>query len=370
MNPFKYSDDQISENELMIALPSMMIGVSVLSLPSELAKVTLFSDGWIPIILSGIIFISFAFLAAKLAAYFPGKQFVSYTSTLVTKPVAIALTFIHALIGIFLSALSIRSVSYISQQYLFEKTPIEVLALMFLLVVVYAVSGSRAGVFRLNVLFLPIILVTFIILTLLNIEWFELDNFLPMFQSSLKDYMKGIVKTYDVFVGFGIVLFYIHIIKEPKKVTKKVVIGVSIPVVFYMMIYLLSIGVFGNTVTGNLSYPMIELAKRTDIPGGIFARVESLFFTIWVMTIFNTVAIAFDVSVMLVTSIFQQINKKILTFILAPLIYYIAMFPQQVDQVTMLSNIMSQVVVYLTCIPLVILFLIAKIKGVNNRAKK
>jgi len=78
MNPFKYSDEQISENELMIALPSIIIGVSVLSLPSEVAKVTKFGDGWVSILLAGIIFTFFAILAAKLAALFPEKSFKSY----------------------------------------------------------------------------------------------------------------------------------------------------------------------------------------------------------------------------------------------------------------------------------------------------
>lgn len=363
---FKFSDEQITGNEFMIALPSMMIGVAVLSLPSELAKVTLFSDGWVSIVLSGIIFTFFSILAVKLATLFPEQSFLSYTSFLVTKPVAIVLTILHVVIGLVLSAYSVRTVAYISQTYLFDHTPVEVLTLLFLLVVVYAVSGSRAGVFRLNILFFPIILVTFLFVWVFNIKWFESANFLPLFQSSVKDYMKGIVKTYDVFVGFGIVLFYVSVIKQPKNLTKKVVIGVSVSIIFYLMIFLLSIGVFGNIVSANLSYPMIELAKRVEIPGGIFERNEALFFTIWIMTIFNTVAIAYDVAVLLLTSIFKQMNKKILTFILSPIVYYLAMFLQRVDQAQKVSTIAGQFTVYYTCLLILVLLLIAKVRGVNR----
>src|SRR5699024_10197434 len=166
--------------EFMIALPSMMIGVAVLSLPTNLAKVTLFADGWIVIVGGGILFILFASLATKLTMMFPGEEFYTYTSYLVGKPVALLFTFINACIGLFLSSFSVRSVAYISQQSFFEQTPMEVLALGFLLIVVYAVANSRIGIFRLNILFFPIILMSFIIIGIFNIKWFELSNLLPL----------------------------------------------------------------------------------------------------------------------------------------------------------------------------------------------
>lgn len=370
MNPFKYSDEYISNNEFMIALPSMLIGVSVLALPSQVASVTSFSDGWISILISGVMFTIFAILGTKLAALFPNQSFLSYMSFLVTKPVAIVLTFVNVCIALFLSAFSVRSVAYISQQYLFNHTPMEVLALLFLLVVIYAVSGSRAGVFRLNVLFLPIILVVFLFVGIMNIKWIEAENFLPLFQSDLKAYMKGVVETYEAFVGIGIVLFYVVIIKQPKHLTKKIITGMSIAFIFYILIFLLSIGVFGNMVTGNLQYPMIELAKRVDIPGGIFERIDALIFTIWIMAIFNTVALSLDAGVFLLSSIFKQINKRILTFILSPIVYYVAMFPQQVDQVKKTTSIASQIISYFTFALILSLLLIAKIRGVSSCDKK
>src|SRR5699024_1663058 len=136
MNFFKYSDEHISRNEFMIAIPSIMIGVSVFSLPREIASVTLFSDGWVSILLSGIIFTIIIVLGIKFATLISDQLVLSYTSYLVTRPVAIVLTFINVWIGIFISSLAVRSVSFISQQYLFEHTPMEVIALLFLLIVI------------------------------------------------------------------------------------------------------------------------------------------------------------------------------------------------------------------------------------------
>src|SRR5699024_10963731 len=290
MNPFKYEDEYISRTEFMIAIPAMIIGVTVLSLPGSIAKATLYSDGWLVILISGVMFTVMAILATKLAVLFPGQSFLSYTSYLVTKPVATIITFIYSIIAILLSAYSICSVAFISQEYLFEQTPMGVLGLLFLLVVVYAVSGSRAGIFRLNILVLPIILFIY----LLNIRWLKAIYFLQMFQKNFKSYIYEIKNTYNTFVGYGIILFYVTMLKKHQHLSKRVIIGMSIPIVLYIAIFLTSIGVFGHAVTANLKYPMIELAKRIDVPGGIFERVDAFIFTIWMMAIFNTVAITFD----------------------------------------------------------------------------
>src|SRR5699024_12700681 len=114
MNPYKYSDEKINDVELMIAFPSIIIGIAILSLPRDVALATLYSDGWVSILLAGIFFTFIAIIAAKLAATFPNKSFYDYTAYLVTKPVAIGLVFINVVFGLFLSSYSASSISFIS----------------------------------------------------------------------------------------------------------------------------------------------------------------------------------------------------------------------------------------------------------------
>lgn len=369
MNPFWYSEDFIGEREFMFVLPSAIIGVSMLSLPSELAKVTSYGDGWISILLGGIMFTLIALLALKVAAYFPEKSFLDYTSFLLTKPVAIIISMIFIIIGIFVTSYIVGTVAFISQRYLFDSTPLEVLALVFLLVVVYAVSGSRVGLFRLNILFLPIILFVFIFIGLFNIQWYEATNFFPLFQTDVRDYLKGISKTIEAFSGYGIILFYFFMIYKPKNMTKKVITGMSVPTILYIFIFLMSIGIFGNAVTENLLFPTIEVAKRVEIPGGIFERIDAFVFTIWVMAFFNTLAITLDVTVLLLCSIFQKVKKRMMTFILSPIVFYISMFPQEINLVIKASSVLAQFQMYYTFFIIIILYLIARIRGVTHRDK-
>ncbi|MDY0405853.1 endospore germination permease [Virgibacillus sp. 179-BFC.A HS] len=277
MRPFEYSDETISEKELLIALPSMLIASGVLSLPKLLAMYTVAADGWIPLFVSGITNLIMAACVARFTMQFAGQPFYSYASKLVTRPVAWFFTMAFCGLFVAIAALEVREIADISKSYLFHRTPVEVIALSFLLVVVYAVCGSRAGILRLNLLFLPIILFIFILLLSLDIKFIEMKNLLPMFQTDMKDYMRAMPAGIGSYSWFGIIWFYIALIKKPKKLGRKVAKVMCIPIVVYLLFYVACIGVFGNMVTANMIYPVVELAKEAELPGGIFERFESVF---------------------------------------------------------------------------------------------
>lgn len=367
MKRFEYADEKISEKELLFAVPSVVIGVGILSLPRDLAAETIASDGWISIGIGGIIAILIAMMIARLSGSFPNQSFISYTSLITTKPVAIVLTFCFAIITIQITALQVRQLADISKEYLFDETPVEVIALSFLLIVVYAVSGSRVGLFRLNMMFLPFILIISTLVMVFEISDMNVGHLLPMFKTDHVGYMEGISLSIRSYGGFGVILlFYIGLVKQPKNVTKTAVIGMSIPLGLYIFTFILCIAVFGNAVTANLLYPTIELAKEVEIPGEFFERIDSLFFLIYIMAIFNTSAMVMDISAFALTSIFKKVPKRTIVFILSPVIYLIAMYPQEFTEVSMYSKYVGYSTFSYTVCVVILLTVIAKIRGVKR----
>src|SRR5699024_5957846 len=118
MNPFPYNDNKIDRLEFTIALPSTLIGIAALQFPNGVASVTLFSDGWISILLASIIFTIFAYLAVIVARSFPNEPFYTYTSYLLSRPIATMITVYFILLGIIIASFILRSLAFISQMYL------------------------------------------------------------------------------------------------------------------------------------------------------------------------------------------------------------------------------------------------------------
>lgn len=366
MKSFEYGDEEISHREILFAVTSMIIGIGIITLPRSLASVTQGSDGWVSILLGGGISLIFVWIVAKLASRFPKQTFLEYTTRLVTKPIAVILTLLVAFHLMQFTAYEMRAVANISKVFLFDRTPVEVVALVFLLVVIYGVSGSRAGLLRLNLLFIPIILFIGFALIIMNLGLFEYSNLKPFFTTEFTAYFKGAQETTFTFLGFEILLFYIALMNRPEKAPRAAVIGMTIPIVFYLFTFLIAVGVFGHTATINIVDPVIELAKEVQVPGEFFERFESLFFTIWVMTLFNTAAMAFDVALIAVTSVFPKFKKITLIFIFAPIIYLSGMFPPNLVAVFEVGKWLSYSGIFFAMIIPAMLLAIAKLRGIKG----
>ncbi len=369
MNSFQYGDEQVRDRDIMVAIPSMVIAVGILTLPRNMAQVTVAVDGWVSIVISGGIVIVFTWMAAKLSSLFPGQSFFTYASNLVTKPIAVMLTFLLLLQGLLITAFEIRAVADISHQYLFDKTPIEVVALTILLVIIYAVSGSRAGIFRLNSLFLPMIFLVSLVIILVSIAYFKIAHILPVFKTDINGLWEGIKKSSFSYTGFGILLFYIPYVKSPRKTPLKAVTGMSWAIVLYVLLYFTCIAVFGDVATANINFPTIELARAVELPGGFFVRFESIFFVIWIMAVFTTAVMAFDASLIALQSLFKGIRKFTAILIYSPIIYLISTIPENFLEVRKLSEFISYYEIALVVPVTVLLLTIAKVKGEKNSGR-
>ncbi|SFE89368.1 GerAB/ArcD/ProY family transporter [Alteribacillus iranensis] len=366
MKSFKYGDEKITDKEILIAVPSMIIGVGVLSLPKQITETTTAADGWISILAAGLFTMVMIWLTGKLAASFPNQPFITYTSTLVSRPVAMFLSFSYGVIGICLAALIMRTLTNIAKQYLFTQTPSEMIALAFLLVVVYAVAGSRAGLFRLNMMFFPIIFfITFMVL-LFNMRWADPNNFLPVFQSDIRGYLNAATDSVMAYMGATIFLFYVFLVKQPEKTPKMLALGMGFPIAFYLIVFFLCLTVFGNVATSNMVYPVIELAKRVEITGGILERIESLFFVVWIMAVFNSTALAIDTSLLALQPLFKKVSKEKILFTISPIIFFIGMFPEDFKELQDFQSIFGIIATAYSYIMVIVLFIIMKVRGVGG----
>lgn len=369
MSTFKYADESIQSHDIMIAIPSMVIAVSILNFPSTLAGSTRYADGWLAVILGGLIAVFFTWVVAKLASKYPHQSFLSYASSLVTKPVAYVLTLLFAIQGVMLTAYEVSAISFISSLYLLEETPVEIIALSFLLVVVYAVSGSRVGVFRINTMVLPIIFFTTGLLIFISIGYMRVENVLPVFTTDINGYVKGIMDSSLPYVGIEILFFYIALVKQPKKVAGKAAFGMTWAVGLYFFIYLTCIAVFGQPATEVIRLPFIELAKSAELPGGFFERMESVFFVIWITAIFTTAMMAFDMAVMALQTMLPNLKKMTIILTLSPLIFLIGMLPNDFLEHIKFGEYLGYFSWGLIGVVTILLWIMYGIKGGQGRGK-
>lgn len=356
----------ISDRDIMIAVTSNIIGVPTLMYPRLIAQDTSAADGWLAIVLGGSMACILAWILAKITSSFPNQNFLSFASYLLSKPVSVVIAVLFLLQFIVLTSYNVREITVIAHQYLFDRTPIEVISLSFLLVVIYAVSGSRAGIFRLNIIFFPITIWGLLILILLPLGLTKLENLLPIFQTDFQGYLRASYSSFNAFLGFGIVLFYISIVKEPKKTPKMTVLGVLIAVLLYLLLFIICIGTFGNATTANLFFPSFELSKTVELPGGFFERFDSILFVIWTIAIFTTALMSFDIVIMIIMMLFKKAKKLNIIFVLSPIIFILSMLPKDYIELIEVGKYLGMYMFSLVFFVTVLLGIAYKMKGGNQ----
>jgi len=366
MKMLPYTDREIGRREMVIITANVVIGVGILTFPRGLAKATGSVDGWISVLLTGVVFALLGWGLGTLASRFPKQTFPEYAAAIVTRPVAVLLVLFMGVYYTLFVAFEVRAVGNIAKQYLFTTTPVEVITLCFLLIVQYAVFGLRTALLRLNMIFLPIVLLVITIVQLYTLPFFEIDNVKPFFVTDVPSILEGVQVVVLSFTGLEIILFYGYLLRQPSQAPKDVLLGLSVPIALYISIYVIVIGVFTADVAMNLTYPTIELAKEVEVPGGFMERVESIFFTIWIMTIFNTCSIFFDLAVFMFQSIFSRLSKVAWLLILSPVIYIVALYPENLVGFFHLGDQLTYAGLVLVYFIPLLLLLIAKLRGVKG----
>lgn len=365
MRKFDYTDEAIGSREIMIAGPAMIMGVGILSLPNLLTKETIGVDGWIPIVVGGILFICLSWSITKMVSLFPGKSFTEFTSIIAGKPIAIIVTLIYAFIMFLFASYTVSNLGNVAEKYILYETPFQVTTLAFFLVVIYAVAGSRVGLLRLNVMFFPIIVFIVLVVMGFSLQFVKTDHLQPMFQTDLKNYAQGVKSALLSFVGIGILWFYTPYMRHSDRAPGRVAFGIGLVTILYLLVFIVTVGVFGHDVTANMVYPSVELAKAIEIPGEFFERFESLFFVIWTMVLFNSASMALDVMTLALTTIFTKFRKQTVLYIVAPLVYVMAMVPNDIVMHRIYGTFIGNLAFIYTVFVLVLLFVLMKIRGVR-----
>ncbi|WP_025027597.1 GerAB/ArcD/ProY family transporter [Caldalkalibacillus mannanilyticus] len=279
--------------EISITVISFTIGVGILSLPRALAQELGTADGWISIILGGLLFMVLYTLYVRLQRSFPGQTLLQYLGQgPIGKWGVRGLAILFILYFITIMSILVRVMSVVINMYLLDQTPAEVIVASMLLLSTYAVHKGLQGVIHLNLLFMPIILfVVFSILTI-NLPGFKLEPLRPVLAEGIVPVLRGIKLTFFAFLGVEILFFLMAYMKKSDLRALPFNLTVGLITVIYVLVTVFSYSIFSLNATYFITFPMLELAKEMDVPGGFIERLEALMMTVWIMTIFNTICIS------------------------------------------------------------------------------
>lgn len=363
----------ISSYQAYALMIGTVLGVGTLIFPRPMAK-EVGTDGILVIPLVGLMAGFMIFLISKLGARFPGMSLVGITREVLGAKRnpwpgrILSIPFFAFFVGYWVMAMATvtRTFGQVLATAVYKRTPVVVLMLLLVAAAAF-VSHSRADVLaRFNEFLLPLVYAPGILLVGALIQVGEVEHLLPLFQADWKQLVKGMSTALYAFSGFEVALIFMSVYQQPKKALRPHLTALFVISMFgYWFTYVASLAVFGKEELTRLAWPVLELMKVVEVPGGILERLESAVLAIWVIAVFTTLAnmIFAIVHTLHVALGLADRHRKWVTLTVVSVIYGLALKPENLYEVNQWSQWISYLWFFSTFFIPLVLYVIARIRG-------
>ncbi len=366
-----FTNDKISVRQLQVLLMLDIFGTGVIVLPRRAVEYAN-QDGYLVIALATVIALLYAVFITSLGRLFPNDSFFTYTSKIVSRPIAVflALGFVAKLIVNI--ALELRLFGEIIKQTLLVNTPFWLICVLMLFVAGYAASKgyetrARLGELFVFVVFLPIIVVFATAAFNTNIS-----NVMPVLKTPPDMLLKGAFFSGGAaFTGLEICLLVYPFINKPRSVRKGVLVSVLIIGALMVFITYVTQATFGVADTKMKLWPVLEMMDVFKLTGAFMERQEALIMSFWIISVFFITNAGLFFSSLLLKDVVKIGTHSEFIVICGVVVFLLSLYPKNINEVyTYLDLMFSTVgIFYLVILP-PLLFVIAKVRGLGLGVKK
>lgn len=359
------SNEKITSTQATVALTMTIIGVGIVTLPRVSAEEVQTPDIWISMLFSGGITLVAAFFITKLCLRFKGMTIYQFSPILVGKWAGFVFNLFIIMYFILVGGYQARSMAEVLRAYLLDKTPIEVVIIVYIAVGVYIVISGLYPIVKLLQIYFPVVLVFIFFMLGLSVTNVDLNNLRPVLGEGFKPVVNGIKPTTLSLAGIESFLILIAYMQRAQQAMKAAAVGIFIPLFLYILIVIAVIGSLTVDEVRQLTWPTIELVKSIEMKFLLLERFESFFIILWVITTFTSFILNFYFASLGLSQVFKKAYKPFV-YGLIPFIYLCAMYPEDINGLFKLGDYIGNLAIIITGIIPVFFLTIAFIRRKRN----
>lgn len=358
----------ISNQQIKALLVTTVIGVGVLSLPSDLAMI-LNNSGWIAIVIGGLLTLPFIMIIDRLFKLYPGKTFFQIGRKVMHPIIFNIILIIILSYSILLLSYASRIFAEVIKVYLLETTPTEVIILTMLIAISYIARSKLEVVARVAVMIYPIILGFIIFLIVINLPNADYTNIYPLLDIEYKEIPRGIMAVIFSYAGYEILLLALPFSENNENSLRYCMRGILMVIGVYLIVFFITLSQYGVHQLKREIWPSIAVIKEVDLPGYFLENLDGIVMAAWVMVVYGTMGPFLHASGVILGDIFNVKFHELFVPPLIPIIYSISLIP---DNLIESDRIMGRILNYFALISIIIIptiiFILAYIKRRKDKA--
>ncbi|SHG20564.1 GerAB/ArcD/ProY family transporter [Ornithinibacillus halophilus] len=275
---------------ILFMIFGLQVGVGIMGAPRFIFMESM-QDSWISILIAWAAMVIVIYVMFQILKQYPNADIFGIQVDLFGKWVGSILGTIYILF--FLASLLSVLLTYVNviQLFLYPTFPPIIIGSSVLLLAHYCVIGGVRSVVGAAFLFsvLPLWLLFLLYDPITRMDWY---HFLPVFQSSIPELLKGAKSTTYTLTGFEILFVFYPFLTKKNKVLKPALFGVTATTILLLIFMIISIGYFSPdelkkddwatlTLFKSVSYPFIERLDYIVVVGWMMVILPNLVILLW-----------------------------------------------------------------------------------------
>ncbi|MDF2800340.1 MAG: Spore germination protein [Anaerocolumna sp.] len=333
-----FSDNEkISLSQLKRLLVFDLFSISGLIIP-HIAAIASGKDGIISIILATLYAIIYSYIILNFAKL-SGGRFLDYSTANLGKVLTFIIGFLYILKLLISCMFAMRLFGEIINETLLEDTDPRIIILLILIVSAYSASKGFEVRARITEVLYFIVIVPIFIFLILGLSKVQITNLMPLFTKSPGEIISG---GYGVFLTYSVIELLLFTspliqvknsdIKKGKKVYHYVIKALVITGILNVLIFIVTMGILGNTQTGQKLWSMVTIFQIIKLPGGFVQRQDAFILTFWMLSIFTIVSAFFYYTTLIGKKIFKVPNRNYLIVPFLLVIFGISVLPIETEE--------------------------------------
>lgn len=237
----------------------------------------------------------FVFVYIKLMDMFSGSNLLELNNIVFGDYLGKVVSALYLLFFVILTTGNLRLLcDYIIGNFM-VKTPLIVIALVFLIAIAWAVHAGLEVIARIGVIFFVIVTALIVLVFILTISKMDITNFFPLFDISLMEFVQTNHIITTIFFGESFLfMMVIPYVAQRSKMKRSVLFGMIAGEIMLILSALMITGVLGD-MASIMNSPLNHVLRQVEI-GKVLSRMEFIVTGILVFSIFIRITVIYYVT--------------------------------------------------------------------------
>lgn len=310
---------------------TVMISHIILNMPNHLISQTGSATILNLVYVFAISMVIFYF-ASKIFSYFNGKDLLDICEYAGGKFLKIGFGIIVCVYFLTISGFVIRTFAESLALIYFPNIDLEIIVLIFVAITIIMNLLGFKAISRVTLITLPIILISMIIIFVSCGSSFIPERALPVFGYGISDtFLTGLGNIF-AFSSIIIAPFLIPYVGSGKEFKKMAFISIIVYFIYLLLGIIALLFLIPSITNINNTLSIYILSRRVNF-GNFIQRIDAIFILIWIMSIFNYLAITTHFALTSLKKIANIRYEKELSYCFGAILYVISIIPRSIVDV-------------------------------------